>query len=78
MIDTVVNCKSKDILRDFAGTPASSLARRNGTKPPGLNNAIAWGSYPGASNRGAPRGARAQMQTDMASDARQHSERERF
>ena len=36
------------------------------------------GVVSGVSNRGAPRGARAQMQTDMASDARQHSERERF
>jgi hypothetical protein len=56
-MDTVVNCKSKDILRDFAGTPASSLARRNGTKTPGPNNAIAWGSYPGqaiAVRRAAP------------------------
>jgi hypothetical protein len=46
-MNTVVNYKSKDILRDIAGTPASSLARRNGTKTPGLNNAIAWGSYLG-------------------------------
>jgi hypothetical protein len=39
--NTVVNLKSKDILRDFVGTPASRLARRNGTNTPGLNNAIA-------------------------------------
>jgi len=35
------------------------------------------GVVSGANNRGAPRGARAQKQTNLASDARQRSEREK-
>jgi len=57
--------------------PASGLASHNGIKTPGLKMRL-LGVMSGASNRGAPRGARAQKQTDMASDARQHGERERF
>jgi hypothetical protein len=47
MIDTVVDHKSEDILRDFAEKPASSLARRKGTRTPGLKMRLLGGSYPG-------------------------------
>jgi hypothetical protein len=57
-MNTVVNHKSKDILQvSWAENPPAVLARRNGTNTPGLNNAIAWGSYPGqaiAVRRAAP------------------------
>jgi hypothetical protein len=47
-------------------------------KNAGTQQCDCLGVVSGASNRDAPRGARAQKQTDMASDARQHGERERF
>ena len=56
---------------------ASSLASHYSTNTPGLKMRLLGGRVRG-SNRGAPRGARAQKQTDLASDARQHGERERF
>jgi len=78
-MNTVVNHKSKDILQvSWAENPPAAWQRRNGTKTPGVSKCDCLGVVSGASNRGAPRGARAQKQTDMASDARQHGERERF
>jgi len=77
-MNTVVNHKSKDILQDsWAENPpaawqvATAQKRRD-------SKCDCLGVVSGASNRGAPRGARAQKQTDIASDARQHGERERF
>jgi hypothetical protein len=77
-MNTIVNHKSKDILRVlWAENPpavwqgATAQERRD-------SKCDCLGVVSGASNRGAPRGARAQKQTDMASDARQHGERERF
>jgi hypothetical protein len=46
-IDTVVNYKSEDFLRDFTGTPASRLARRNGMTTPGLKLRLLGGRIRG-------------------------------
>jgi hypothetical protein len=51
----------------------SGLARRNGTKEPGPEMRLLLVVLK-ASNRNAPRGARAQKRTNLASDARQHGE----
>jgi len=77
-MNTIVNHKSKDILQvSWAENPPAdwqgvTARKRRDSKCDCL------GVVSGASNRGAPRGARAQKQTNLASDARQHGERERF
>ena len=58
--------------------PASGLASRNGTKTPGLNNAIAWGSCPGQAIAARRAAQERRCKLTWPSDARQHSERERF
>jgi hypothetical protein len=69
-MNTVVNQKSKDILQaSWTENPqeawqVATAQKRQDSKCDCL------GVVSGASNRGAPRGARAQKQTDMASDAR--------
>jgi hypothetical protein len=77
-MNTIVNHKSEDILQvswtenpPAAWQVATAQKRRD-------SKCDCLGVVSGASNRGAPRGARAQKQTDLASDARQHGERERF
>ena len=76
-MNTIVNHKSKDIFQvsGAENTPAAwqvaTAQKRRDSKCDCL------GVVSGASNRGAPRGARAQKQTNLASDARQHGEREK-
>jgi hypothetical protein len=78
-MNTIVNHKSEDIFQvSWAENPPAARQVATAQERRESQNAIAWGVVSGASNRGAPRGARAQKQTNLASDARQHGERERF
>jgi hypothetical protein len=76
-MNTIVNHKSKDILQVSGAdnTPAAwqvaTAQKRRDSKCDCL------GVVSGASNRGAPRGARAQKQTNLASTTRQHGEQEK-
>jgi hypothetical protein len=77
-MNTVVNHKSKDILQvSWAENPPAAWQVATAQKHRD-SKCDCLGVVSGASNRGAPRGARAQKQTTLASDARPHGERERF
>jgi hypothetical protein len=65
-------------LKDILPETGKQVGKTQRQEHAGTQNAIAWGVVAGASNRDAPRGARAQKQTNLASDARQRGERERF
>jgi hypothetical protein len=68
-MNTIVNHKSKDILQ-VSGTenPPAAWQVATAQKRRDSTMRLLGGVVSGASNRGAPRGARAQKQTDMASE----------
>ena len=69
-MNTIVNHKSEDILQvSWAENPPAAWQGATAQKRRD-SKCDCLGVVSGASNRGAPRGARAQKQTNLASDAR--------